>query len=230
MKNIFKKTALSCVACLALTSTVPSSAAFAFGFGNIVSAVSGGSASNSNTNWSDLASQAKGAEKDIFSGSRLLALSSITMAKALGYKEEAAALEAQVKMISEDGSVSGDYDLGETAKQSDSILEKMTADKENLLALNENQKAELTASMKEYLVGGLLYGKGLKTAVSASEQAKDAPMLEKVNFINILKLLPTALSGAGSFFKKIPDVYTAMTTADIALPENADSIKGLTDF
>ncbi len=230
MKKVFNKQLTASAIAMTVALALPISNANAFGLPDIkIPGVSEGS-SSSNVNWGDLSSMGDSAEKNIYTGTRLLALSSITMAEALGYKKEAAALKAQVEAITKDGSVSGGFDLGETAEASGSIMEKISGDKEQLGALSKEQKAKLTESMSQYVIGGTKYIKGLKDIRDVATQATDAPATQIASFIGIIKLAPVAVSGAKDFFMKVPDVVNMMMAADIAMPDNISEMPGASDF
>lgn len=227
MKRSLKKTFIASAMAVAVFTAVPLNNLYAFGLPSL-----GGSKSSesSDVNWKDLASNGSSAEKDIYVGSRLLAKSTITMAEALGYKKEAAALQAQVDAISEDGSISGDFDLGETSELSGSVFEKISSDKQQLASLDAGQKEMMSKSMSQYAVGGVRYIKGVKKAKDVASKAADAPMTQMSKFSGIIKLAPTAARGAKDFFGKIPQVVDIMTAEDIAMPDNINDIKGAASF
>jgi hypothetical protein len=227
MKNILKKQLTGAVIALTVAVALPMSTANAF---EIPGMGGGSSSSSSSVNWSDLASTGQSAEKDIYAGARLLALSTITMAEALGFKDVAAALKAQVNGISEDGSVSGDFDLGETSELSGSVFEKIRGDKKQLANLDASQKAKLTDSMSQYVVGGIRYIKGVKSIKDVASSAKDAPMMQMSNFVGLIKLAPVAVTGAKDFFGKVPEVIKLMSAVDVAMPDNISDIPGASSF
>ncbi|GAW87140.1 conserved hypothetical protein [Bathymodiolus platifrons methanotrophic gill symbiont] len=230
MKKVFEKQLTSGAIAMTFALALPISNANAFGLPDIkVPGVSTGSAA-SNVNWGDLASTGDSAEKKVYTGTRLLALSSITMAEALGYKEDAAALKAQVEAITKDGSVSGSFNLGETAEASGSIMEKISGDKEQLASLSEEQKAKLTESMFQYVIGGVKYLEGVKGVSDVASKAADAPMTQMANFVGVIKLAPVAATGAKDFFMKVPAVVNMMMAADIAMPDNISDMPGASDF
>jgi len=199
----------------------------AFGLGGLggsaLSSVTGGG-TNSNTNWGNLASTGQNAEKDIYGGTRLMALSTLSMADALGYKSEAASLNSQVKKMSEDGSVSGDFDLGETTKMADSVMDKIIKDKAQLTKIDEKQKKKLGKAMEEYSIGGFKYITGAKAISDVASKAGNAPMSEMMKFAGMIKLVPTTIKGAQHLFGKIGQVVEVMRAADVAVPDDMDNL------
>ena len=230
MKDFLKKQIKASAIAMTVALALPVSNANAFGLPDVKVPGLSAASTSSNVNWGDLASTGDSAEKNIYTGTRLLALSSITMAEALGYKQEAAALKAQVEAIAKDGSVSGGFDLGETAEASGSIMEKISGDKEQLSALSKEQKAKLTESMSQYVAGGVKYIKGVKGVSNIAAKAKDAPVTKMASFAGIIKLAPVAVTGAKDFFMKAPDVVKMMMAADIAMPDNINEMPGASDF
>lgn len=223
MKVLSKKALFAMAASSVLVATLSVSNVYAAGFG-LPSLGGGGASSTQKVNWGDLASTGSTAEKDIYSGVRLLALSASTMAEALADKETAAALRAQVEGISEDGTVSGKFDLDATAKAAASVMDKIASDEKQLANLDESRKAKISESMAQYAVGGFKYVKGMKAIMDVATKAKDAPMMQMAKFTGIIKLAPTAVTGAKHFFGKIPAVIKMMKAAKIERPDNMDDL------
>jgi len=198
---------------------------YAFGVGGLkVPSLGGGSSGDSGVNWDDVAGTGKSAMADIYKGTQLLIRSTAQMAEAIGLKEQAAPLYGQADKISEDGSVTGGFDLGEASKQTDetmALIEKTLSEAKELTA---QQKEAVGKSVAQYVVGGIRYIKGMKSLKDVASQASDAPMTKLVQFKDIIAVAPTAVEGAKAFFGKIPQVVKLMKTKGVQAPDNMSDL------
>lgn len=222
-KSVVKKVGAIIIGASAILA-IPSNSAQAFGFGSV--GLGGGSEKKTDVNWGDLASVGQKAEINIYSGTRLMALSTQTMADALGLKDEAAALNGQIQKMNKDGTVSGGFDLGETTKISASVLDKVVSDKDKLANLDKATKDKISESLKQYAIGGIQYILGLKEIKDVAQKASGAPMMQAGKFVGIIKLAPTVATGATHLFGKIPQVIKVATAADIKVPEDMSKVVG----
>ena len=189
------------------------------GCGMLSSFMGGGGGSSSNVNWDELADNSDKVLGDIYSGTRLLVLALADMDDALNRQDKAAYLRAQVESISEDGSVSGDYDIGETVDQLGSFTEERQKLLEEIGDLSADQKQKLAQALAKYVTGGVKYVNGVKTAKDIVQNAKNAPFDKLTAFTEIIEVTPTAVKGAQAFVANVPSFVKLATAKDVKAPE-----------
>ena len=209
----------------ALLMSVVTANSYALGHSGIkLPGLGGGSGGDSAVNWDDVAGTGQNAIVDIYKGTQLLIRSTAEMAEAIGLKEQAALLYAQAKKIKDDGSVTGDYDLGEAAKQTSETMDLIEKALSEAKELTAQQKEAVGKSVAQYVVGGIRYIKGMKSIKDVASQASDAPMTKMMQFKEIIGIAPTAVEGAKAFFGKIPQVIKLMKTKGIQTPANVSEM------
>ena len=186
----------------------------------------GGKGDDNAINWDDLATTGASAEIDIYVGTKLMNKALANMAEALDLKEEAASLNAEAEKISDDGSISGSYNLSENNKKSETTSKLVVKSLNEANELSLEQKKALGSGIAQYAVGGLRYVKGVKSIKDVVESAKDAPLTQVANFVGLIKLAPTALKGAQLLVTNAPALVSALSAKDVAEPaEMKDLIK-----
>lgn len=214
----------SLIVCFMVSVSV--TGAYAFGMPKLPKAAWG---SASDTNWDSVEDQSKTALADLYSGQSQLSGAVADLAIILGLKEEAAELRAQVQNLDECGSSS--CPSFDEVRKVDKSLTKVTLQKlEQVDSLTDDQKEKSSEALKKYAVGGILYAKGLKDVKSLSEKAMDAPAMQKMKFVGLVKAAPVALKGATSLIQTAPKLFQLATAKDVKTPdgEKNDMMSSLT--
>lgn len=177
------------------------------------------SESSAAIDWNELASIGDDAIVDIVLGSKLLSESLATIAEALDLQDQAATLRSQANGIDSSGTQSSSSSLKEIQAQNENVS-KLVLDKLSVVeSLSEAQKEQVTKGLQQYVLGGVRYVKGLKSGKDVFEKSSDAPMMKKRKFVDVVKVVPTALGGAKGLLGTAPKLIQLAIAKGAKQPE-----------
>jgi len=173
--------------------------------------------------------------KDFAAGLKIVAKASIIvgtvladLAEALGLKQEAALMRAQVKNLEEKGDSAGGSDIEEFGKVSTTTTQVIIEKTKEAGTLSAEQKAKMTEGMAKYVPAVFLAITGgvkiFKAASSISGAGAPGPM-DGLEAIQAATTIPETLPQAMSFLQKTVEVSDSLAAIarekDIAVPDTS---------